>query len=184
MMTALAPGAGIAALASDQGSVRFSLQHRVGFASGDDWEPAIAADRFGHEYVLYKHYDVPGGGTCPACDVHLLVQRSSNGGRSWTAPRAVAPVAVDGGQYDSQIAVDPVDGRTVGASFLHNANSVIGVVESTHFGETWSAVRIVTDGLIGLDKASRVVRGRTVGVAYDDAFTTYASISQDGGQHC
>jgi BNR repeat protein len=182
MMAALAPGAGIAALASDQGSVRFSLQHRVGFTSGDDWEPAIAADRFGHEYVLYKHYDVPGGGTCPACDVHLLVQRSSNGGRSWTAPRAIAPVAVDGGQYDPQIAVDAVDGRTVWASFLQNANSVIGVVESTDFGETWSPVRIVSGGLIGLDKDSLLVRGRTVAVAYDDGFNTYASISQDGGR--
>src|ERR1700694_1916463 len=177
MMAALAPGAGIAALASDQASVRFSLQHRGGFASGDHWEPAIAADRFGYEYVLYKHYDISGGGRCPACDVHLLVQRSSNGGRSWTAPRAIAPVAVDGGQYDSQIAVDPVDGRTVWASFLQNANSVIGVVESTDFGETWSPVRIVSDGLIGLDKDSLVVRGRTVAVAYDGGLSSYASIS-------
>src|ERR1700694_3748525 len=182
MMTALAPGAGIAALASDQWSVGFSSQPRVGVASGDDWEPAIAADRFGHEYALYKHYDVPGGGTCPACDVHLLVQRSSNGGRSWTAPRAIAPVAVDGGQYDSQIAVDPVDGRTVWASFLQNANSVIGVVESTDFGETWSPVRIVSDDLIGLDRDSLVVRGRTVAVAYEDGFSTSSSISQDRGR--
>jgi hypothetical protein len=163
----------------------FSSQHRVGFASGDDWEPSIAADRYDHEYVLYKHYDVPGGGTCAGCDVHLLVQRSSDGGRTWNAPRPIAPVAVDGGQYDPQIVVDPVDGRTLWASFLQNANSVIDVVTSTDFGKTWSAPATVSGALPpGLDKDTLVVRGRTVAVAYTDATgNTFASISHDGGEH-
>jgi hypothetical protein len=159
----------------------FSTQARIGFQSGDDWEPAITADRFGHLYALYKHYDVAGGQTCSGCDVHLLVQRSSDGGITWTAPVPIAPGHVTGGQYDSQIAVDPVDGRTVWASFLENNNSRIAVVKSTDFGVTWSPLQLVSDLPPGLDKDTLVVRGQTVAVAYDDNLNTWVSISQDGG---
>src|SRR5947209_3356840 len=103
----------------------FSQQTRIGFKSGDDWEPSITADRYGHVYALYKHYDVSGGQTCSGCNLHLLVQRSDDEGRTWSAPRPIAPIAVNGGQYDSQIAVDQVDGRTVWASFLQNSKSLI-----------------------------------------------------------
>src|SRR5712691_5759556 len=140
----------------------FSLQERIGFQSGDDWEPATAADRFGHIYTLYKHYDVPGGQTCKGCNLRLLVQRSSDEGRTWTAPRPIAPIFVQGGQYDSQIAVDPVDGRTVWASFLQNATSLIVAVKSTDFGETWSAPMIITSRPPGLDKDELAVRGKTI----------------------
>ena len=41
----------------------FTPQRRLGFAVGDQWEPAIAADDYGDIYVLYPQYDgVPG---CP-----------------------------------------------------------------------------------------------------------------------
>src|SRR5438874_9651287 len=162
-------------------SVHFSTQERIGFHSGDDWEPSITADRYGHIYALYKHYDVSGGQTCKGCDLHLLFQRSSDGGRTWTKPRPIAPVDVKGGQYDSQIAVDPVDGRTVWASFLQNANSLIVVVKSTDFGQTWSSPRNVTNLPPGLDKDELAVRGNTIVVAYDDNYNTWASISFDGG---
>ena len=42
-------------------------------------------------------------------------------------PRPIDPEPVVGGQYDSQIAVDPVDGKTVWASFLQNSKSSIAV---------------------------------------------------------
>jgi hypothetical protein len=161
----------------------FSGQHRLGFQSGDDWEPAIAADRFGHVYVLYKHYDVAGGGTCVGCDVHLLVQRSDDSGETWSSPVPIAPGAVAGGQFDSQLAVDPVDGRTVWASFLENSNSVIQVVRSVDFGRTWSVPVTVSAGPPNKDKDSLAVRGDHVVVAYDDGFNTWASVSTDGGEH-
>src|SRR5215211_1882991 len=42
----------------------FAPQTRLGYASGDQWEPSIAADRSGHVYMLYPQYSgVPG---CPA----------------------------------------------------------------------------------------------------------------------
>ena len=163
--------------------IHFSPQARIGSQAGDDWEPAIAADRLGHEYVLYKHYDVSGGKTCGGCDLHLLVQRSSDGGRTWSKPRPIAPGAAAGGQFDSQIAVDPVDGQTLWASFLQGDNSTIAVVKSTDFGETWSKPRIVSTQPPGLDKDELAVRGNTVLVAYDDNLNTFASVSLDGGKH-
>ena len=45
----------------------FTPQTRLGYTSGDQWEPAIAADRFGHVYVLYPQYlGVPGCSDCPS----------------------------------------------------------------------------------------------------------------------
>jgi len=160
----------------------FAQQLRIGFHSGDDWEPAITSDRYGHTYALYKHYDVQGGQTCSGCNLHLLVQRSSDDGQSWTKPRPIAPGTVKGGQYDSQIVVDPIDGRTVWASFLKNSKSLIAVVKSTDFGETWSAPMIVSARPPGLDKDELAVRGNTIVVAYDDNYNTWMSISLDGGK--
>src|SRR5947199_7706687 len=105
--------------------IQFSNQLRIGFQSGDDWEPSITADRYGHVYAMYKHYAVVGGQNCPGCDRHILVQRSDDGGRTWNAPRMIAPGPNKGGQFDSQIVVDPVDGRTIWASFLQYSQSVI-----------------------------------------------------------
>lgn len=170
-----------AAVPKLSGVGQFSTQSRIGFHAGDDWEPAITADRYGHMYALYKHYDVKGGGTCPDCNLHLVFQRSDDEGKTWSAPRAIAPIYVKGGQYDAQIAVDQVDGRTVWASFLQNGKSLIAVVKSSDFGVTWSAPMIVTNRPPGLDKDELAVRGKRIIVAYDDNFNTWASISQDGG---
>src|SRR5258708_1238286 len=90
-------------------STGFTLQPRLGFSAGDDWEPAVAADRYGHVYVLYKHYDVAGQTSCGACALHVLLQVSNDRGQSWSAPRPIDPEPVVGGQYDSQIVVDPAD---------------------------------------------------------------------------
>ena len=161
---------------------QFSRQLRIGFHSGDDWEPAITSDRYGHTYVLFKHYDVQGGQTCSGCNLHLLVQRSSDDGQTWTAPRPIAPGPLKGGQYDSQIVVDPVDGRTVWASFLENSKSLIEVVKSTDFGQTWSTPVVVSARPPGLDKDELAVRGNTIVVAYDDNYNTWMSITLDGGK--
>ena len=112
----------------------FTTQARMGFAAGDDWEPSISTDRYQHVYLLYKHYDVAGQTTCPSCDQHLLVQVSNDNGKTWNAPRAIDPEATKGGQFDPQIVVDPVDGKTVWASFLQNGKSSIAVMKSTDFG--------------------------------------------------
>src|SRR5579884_2211247 len=110
---ALSPSARAGASTSSMSSssaARFTSQLRLGYAAGDDWEPALAADRYGHVYALYKHYDVSGQSSCASCDLHVLLQVSSDRGRTWSTPRALNPEPTNGGQFDSQIVVDPVDG--------------------------------------------------------------------------
>src|SRR5437867_2104282 len=46
-------------------AIGFVPQTRLGYTAGDQWEPAIAADRFGHIYVLYPQYH--GVPACPDC---------------------------------------------------------------------------------------------------------------------
>ncbi len=160
----------------------FTTQARLGFPAGDDWEPALAADRFGHVYVLYKHYDVAGQASCSSCALHVLLQVSGDRGQTWSTPRPIDPEQVVGGQYDSQIAVDPLDGKTVWASFLQNSKSSIAVMKSTDFGQTWTGPTIVENLQRSTDKDILTVRGSTVAVAYNAAQKIYASISHDGGQ--
>ncbi len=160
----------------------FTTQTRLGFPAGDDWEPAMAADRYGHVYVLYKHYDVAGQTSCNSCALHVLLQISSDRGRTWSAPKPIDPEPVVGGQYDSQIVVDPIDGKTVWASFLQNNKSSIAVMKSTDFGQTWSGPTIVENLQRSTDKDILAVRGQTIAVAFNAAQKIYASVSQDGGQ--
>jgi hypothetical protein len=162
-------------------ATRFSAQTRLGYPAGDDWEPAIAADRYGHVYALYKHYDIAGQTSCASCDLHVLLQVSDDRGRSCSTPRAIDPEPTKGGQFDSQIVVDPVDGKTVWASFLQNGKSSIAVMKSTDFGQTWSGPTIVENLQRATDKDMLAVRGQTVAVAYNAVQKIYAAVSHDGG---
>ncbi len=58
---------------------------RVGFPTGDQWEPAIAADGFGQVYILYPQYGrIPGCASCPIPSMILVV--SKDNGVSWLPP--------------------------------------------------------------------------------------------------
>ena len=160
---------------------RFTTQTRLGFPAGDDWEPALAADRFGHIYTLYKHYEVAGQTSCASCALHVLVQVSSDRGKTWGAPRAIDPEPTSGGQFDSQIAVDPMDGKSVWASFLQNKKSSIAVMKSTDFGVTWSGPIIAENLQRATDKDALAVRGSTVAVAFNAGQKIYAAVSHDAG---
>jgi hypothetical protein len=103
-----------------------------------EWEPAIASDRFGHVYILYAQYTgIPG---CPTCsNPSQVLQISNDHGATWGSPIVIYQQgAAASGQWDSQISVDPVDGRTVYASFMQNNKSDIIVAKSTDFGMTWN----------------------------------------------
>jgi hypothetical protein len=159
----------------------FTPQVRLGFHAGDQWEPAIAADRFGHVYMLYAQYEgVPG---CEACaNPTQILQVSNDRGQTWSSPRIIYPEGADtGGQWDSQIVVDPVDGRTVYASFMQNNKSDIIVAKSTDFGVTWSFVTADATNA-GTDKPILAVRGQDVYVVYNHAQTIWGASSHDGGQ--
>ena len=159
----------------------FTPQTRLGFAVDNEWEPAIAADRFGHVYMLYAQYTgVPG---CPTCsNPTQVVQISNDHGTTWGSPFVIYPAgAATGGQWDSQISVDPVDGSTVYASFMQNNKSDIIVSKSTDFGATWTHVTADNTNS-GTDKPILAVRGQDVYVVYNHAQTVWSANSHDGGQ--
>jgi Neuraminidase (sialidase) len=143
---------------------------------GDTWEPSIAADRFGHVYVLIPDFP-PSCKKCPSSINYLVV--SSDNGKTWSTPRVIADPGP--GQIDVQLKVDPIDGRTVYASWLQNNKSVIEVAKSTDFGQTWDTV-IANSSNAGMDKDILAVRGNDVYVAYNHAQTVWCSSSHDGGQ--
>ncbi len=155
----------------------FRSQTRLGASlPGDTWEPAIAADRYGHVYALIPDFP-PSCKGCPSSIAYLVV--SSDNGKTWSAPRQIADPG--SGQIDVQLKVDPVDGRTVYGSWLQNNKSLIEVAKSTDFGQTWTT-EIANSTKAGTDKDILAVRGNDVYVAYDHAQVVWCSASHDGGQ--
>src|ERR1041385_8893916 len=61
-------------------STGFTPQTRLGFHVNNEWEPAIAADRFGHVYMIYPQYGgVPGYPNCYSPDRKSTRLNSING---------------------------------------------------------------------------------------------------------
>lgn len=158
----------------------FSSQVRLGFYNGDQWEPAIASDRFGHVYVLYpQYYGVPG---CDICgNPTQILQISNDHGATWGSPTVMFTGGENSGQWDSQIVVDPVDGSTVYASWMEANKSDIVVSKSTDFGVTWTHVIADTTNA-AVDKPILAVRGQDVYVSYTHTQKLYVASSHDGGQ--
>jgi hypothetical protein len=125
------------ALATTQAALglpNFTPQQRIGYTSGDQWEPAMAADGRGHIYILFPQYGaISDCAACTAPTMALVV--SNDNGLSWQAPHALA--ASSTGQFDPQIVVDPVDRQTVYASWLQNNKRDVMVARSQDFGASW-----------------------------------------------
>jgi hypothetical protein len=112
----------------------FSPQRRVGYTTGDQWEPALAADGHGHIYILFPQYgQIRDCRVCAIPTMSLLV--SNDNGASWEQPQVL--VASSTGQFDPQIVVDPVDRQTVYASWLQNNKRDVMVARSQDFGRSW-----------------------------------------------
>lgn len=158
----------------------FSTNVRVGFQPGDDWEPAMLADNSGHLYVVYAHLsDSPTQTSCPGCPNHLLIQRSDNGGTTWTSPVMIDPA--NSSQFDPWIVLDP-DGSTIWISYMNNVGNALGpidVVKSTDLGVSWSPPVQVSSSK--MDKDAMAIRGGTMAVCFDDFYNGYAAISTNGG---
>ena len=156
----------------------FTSQLRLGYQTGDQWEPAIAADGHGHVYVLYPQYGaVPDCGTCTAPTIALLV--SNDNGLSWQASRALFPLPT--GQFDPQIVVDPIDRQTVYASWMQNNKRDIIVARSLDFGRNWS-VSWAERGQEDADKPVLTVRGADVYVGFNHEEKFFVAASHDAGQ--
>src|SRR5437763_643553 len=69
--------------AGAQAANNFTAQERLGYTRGDQWEPATAADSFGHVYLLYPQYGiVPGCASCPSPT--MVFQVSGDRGQNWS----------------------------------------------------------------------------------------------------
>jgi len=156
----------------------FTGQTRLGYRTGDQWEPAMAADTHGHLYVLYPQYGaVPGCAACTVPTISLLI--SDDNGLSWHASRALLPFPT--GQFDPQIVVDPVDHRTVYASWLQNDKRDVVVARSLDFGRNWS-YSLAERGQEDADKPVLAVRGTDVYVGFNHEEKFLVAASHDAGQ--
>lgn len=157
---------------------QFSPQARLGYHTGDQWEPAMAADAHGHVYVLYPQYGaVPDCPSCTAPSIALLV--SDDNGASWQPSRALLPFPT--GQFDPQVVVDPLDRQTVYASWMQNDKRDIVVARSLDFGRTWS-FSWAERGQEDSDKPVLAVRGADVYVGFNHEERFLVAASHDAGQ--
>jgi hypothetical protein len=165
------------AAATLAGASGFTPQARIGFTEGDQWEPAIASDAYGHVYVLYPQYvTVP---ECPKCPLPTMVLLLSNdNGATWQAPRPI--MAAVSGQFDPQIMVDPADHGTVYAAWLQNKKSDIVVAKSSDFGQSW-VVTVANRTSSETDKPVLAVRGRDVYAGFSREDKLWVAASHDGG---
>jgi hypothetical protein len=152
-------------------------QARVGLAVGDQWEPAIAADGFGHVYILYPQYGrIPGCTACPMPSMILVV--SEDNGATWQSPREITPPA--SGEFDAQIVVDSADQKTVYAAWLQNDKRDTVVAKSTDFGQSWSMV-VADHASSESDKPVLAVRGLDIYVGFSRSRKIWVASSHDGG---
>lgn len=167
----------------------FSPPINLGFPTGDDWEPAIAADSTGHVYAVWSHYVGYGGTpsgevdpTCPECaSPHTVIRISNDYGATWGTPHALVNPSLTR-QDDPQIVVDAGDHQTVYAAFMQNNKSSMYVAKSTNHGVTFTPV-LVEDIQRGLDKIALAARDGDVYLVYHSQEKIFASISHDAGVH-
>jgi hypothetical protein len=162
-------------------------------AGEDEWELAVAADSFGHVYVLYPEYGpVSGPVSGPGCDGCLLpaltLVISNDNGSTWQSPLVLTPPA--SGQFNPQIVVDPVDHRTVYAAWLQNDRRDTLLAKSSDFGQSWSMVvadhgsldrNSADHGSAEVSKPVLAVRGQNVYVASGRGGKMWMASSHDGG---
>ena len=157
----------------------FTFQRRVGYASGDQWEPVLASDAHAHIYILFPQYGPIA--QCPACTAPTMALSTSNDdGVSWDAPRPL--LTSSSGQFDAQIKVDPVDRETLYASWLQGKHDVI-VGRSQDFGHSWYFSIAQHSPEVVIDKPVLAIRGPDVYVSFNYDQTLAVASSHDYGQN-
>jgi hypothetical protein len=157
----------------------FTPQHRLGYTSGDQWEPALATDARGHIYILFSQYGPVS--QCSACSAPIMALLTSNdNGVSWEPPRPL--LASSSGQFDAQIKVDPVDRQTLYASWLEGKHDVI-VARSQDFGHSWYFSVAQHSPEVVIDKPVLAVHGPNVYVSFNHDQTLGVAASHDYAQN-
>ncbi len=157
---------------------QFSWQQRVGQNNGDQWEPSVAADGSGRVYVLYPNYGHVS--ECKGCHVPtMLLLTSTDNGKTWLPARVM--LESTSGQFDPQIAIDPVDRHTLYAAWLQDKKRTVMVGKSADSGATWAFTMAVRSDE-ELDKPALAVRGQNVYAAFNHEEEVWVASSQDGGR--
>ena len=156
---------------------------RVMSATGDDWEPAIAADPSApYVYLLHNRY----GGT-PACpsncpDPAMIVNVSSDGGTTFGPDAFICTCRTVGGQFDPIIEVVRNTG-TVYAVWMNDYNIVFS--KSVNHGATWTAPVPVYGNVSWTDKPELATsaNGNDVYVSFNGPTDgdPYVAVSHDAG---
>jgi hypothetical protein len=169
-------------LATVQGALAasgFAPPQRVGYRTGDQWEPALATDGHGRIYILFPQYGTVA--QCPTCTAPAMVLLVSNdNGISWESPRPMLASAF--GQFDAQIKVDPVDRQTLYASWLQGQHDII-VSRSQDFGRSWYFAVAEHSADVVIDKPVLAVRGANVYVSFNHDQTLEIAASHDYAQN-
>ncbi len=156
---------------------------RIANPTGDDWEPAVAADpNAPFVYILHNRY----GGE-PACkkgcpDPAMILHVSKNGGDTWRPERYLCTCKGVKGQFDPLIDVVR-DTGDVYAVWMNDFD--IHFSSSTDHGRTWSKPVPIHPDVNWGDKPNMAISpdGRDVYVLFNGPSSgdVYASVSHDGG---
>jgi hypothetical protein len=152
-------------------------------ATGDDWEPAVAADpNAPYVYILHNRY----GGE-PACkqgcpDPAMILHVSKDGGATWRPERYVCTCKGVKGQFDPLIDVVR-DTGDVDAVWMNNFTIVFS--SSTDHGKTWSKPVLIHPDVNWGDKPNMAISpdGQDVYVLFNgpSGGDVYAAVSHDAG---
>ncbi len=156
----------------------FTPQRRIGYTTGDQWEPTLATDAHDHVYILFPQYGPVA--QCPACTAPTMVLLTSNdNGLSWEPPRPL--LTLSSGQFDAQIKVDPVDQQTLYASWMQGRHDIV-VARSQDFGRSWYFSMAEHSPEVDIDKPVLAVRGPNVYVSFNHEQTLAVAASHDYGR--
>jgi len=151
--------------------------------TGNDWEPAIAADpNAPYVYILHNRYggeDACASG-CP--DPAMILHVSDDGGRTWGPERFLCRCKGIGGQFDPLIDVVPDTGDVV-AVWMNGFK--IQFARSTDHGATWSKPTWIHPDVRWGDKPNLALSpdGQDVYVQFNGPTggDAYSAVSHDGG---
>jgi hypothetical protein len=156
---------------------------RIVNRTGNDWEPAIAADpNAPFVFILHNRYggkDACANG-CP--DPAMILHVSDDGGRTWGPERLLCRCKGLGAQYDPLIEVVPDTGDVV-AVWMNGYK--IQFARSTDHGATWSKPTFIHPGVDRSDKPNLAISddGLDIYVLFSGPTggDAYSAASHDGG---
>src|SRR5262245_19152671 len=156
---------------------------RIVNRTGNDWEPAIAADpNAPYVYLLHNRYGGPDACANDCPDPAMILHVSRDGGRTWHRERYLCRCKGWNGQFDPIIDVVPDTGDVV-AVWMNQYK--IHFSRSADHGRTWSRPVFVHPGVRFGDKPNLALSddGQDVYIQFNgpSGGDDYVAMSHDGG---